>query len=342
MAQMRLEEEMQVPIVVRTPEGGAVKRDPTQELNRTSAEPPRTAGRRPLRVFVSYSREDKRAEQLFRKNLMVLESDGYVTFWADPNIQADMEWRPEIDRELEAMDIFIGLVTTNFLASKFIQRVELRHALKRRTQNDVALWLVLVDDRRIGNTVLGDYQLLKPGGKAVTEHRSMRAGFDLVEKQIHELIVRPLERATGARRYGHGKTRGGSPRRKNRANWEMRAGEKKWRRHCHRRIFFLLVPKVSEALLERDRTRSKREIRLFLGLKLRKGGTPFRAGLTGIASTRDKCAPRTSANSRHRLFALIPQGNEQVGPTPFIIPNPPPGDSPLPSRGHSLILSPIL
>jgi hypothetical protein len=94
----------------------------TEELNRTSAEEPRVEKKRPLRVFLSYAHEDKKAQGLFRKNPMALESDGYITLWDDPNIKAGMEWRAEIDRELETMDVFVGLLTTNFHTSNFIFR----------------------------------------------------------------------------------------------------------------------------------------------------------------------------------------------------------------------------
>jgi len=187
--QMRADERRGVPIVVETP-AGDIEVSATKELNRTSAEPPRVGKKRPLRVFLSYSQEDRRAQLLFRKNLMALESDGYITFWDDPNIKAGMEWRPEIDRELETMDIFIGLLTTNFVASQFIQRVEFGRALERRKEKTAGLWLVLVDDRRVDGTLFADFQLIKPGGLAVSDRRrrSLRAGFDAVESEIYSLV----------------------------------------------------------------------------------------------------------------------------------------------------------
>jgi hypothetical protein len=175
--------------VVKTPEG-LVKKSATVELNRTSAEPPRTGKKRPLRVFLSYSHDDKRAQGLFRKNLVALESDGYITFWEDPNIKPDMEWRAEIDRELESMDIFVGLLTTNFVASNFIQRVEFKRALERRKEKTAGMWLVLVDDRRIKGTEYEGIQVLKPGGKAASDHkRGLRGGFDEAEKELHALVL---------------------------------------------------------------------------------------------------------------------------------------------------------
>jgi internalin A len=186
--QMVENEQVGVPIVVKTP-AGIEKKNATDELNRSSDEAPRTGNKRPLRVFLSYARDDRPKQQIFRKNLMALESDGYITFWDDPNIRPDMEWRPEVDRELEAMDVFVGLLTTNFVTAKFIQRVEFKRALERRKDKTVKLWLILVDDRRIEGTTYEGIQVLKPGGKAVTQHKNLRAGFDAVEKELHKLLV---------------------------------------------------------------------------------------------------------------------------------------------------------
>lgn len=185
--QMRADERRGVPIVVETPQGD-LEKSATAELNRSSAQPPRTGKKRPLRVFLSYAHEDKKAQGLFRKNLMALENDGYITFWDDPNLKAGMEWRAEIDRELETMDIFVGLLTTNFHTSNFIQRVEFEAALQRRTTK-TELWLVLVDDRRIVGTPYAKFQIMMPDGKAVSLHRhGLRGGFDTVEKKMGALV----------------------------------------------------------------------------------------------------------------------------------------------------------
>lgn len=186
--QMKADERCNVPIVVPMKDGD-VKKNATTELNRSSDQAPRTSNKRPLRVFLSYSHDDQAKQKLFRKNLVALENDGYITFWDDPNIKPDMDWRPEIDQELDAMDVFVGLLTTNFVASKFIQRVEFKRAIERRKDKTAKMWLVLVDDRRIEGTKFEGIQVLKPGGKAVCKHSSLRAGFDVAEKEIHQLVI---------------------------------------------------------------------------------------------------------------------------------------------------------
>ena len=106
-----------MPIVTKSAGGTKWKVSATEELNRITAQPPRAGKKRPLRVFLSFAHEDKREHGMFRKNLIRLENDEYITFWDEPHLEAGMDWRPEIEGKLESMDIFIGLLTTNFAAS---------------------------------------------------------------------------------------------------------------------------------------------------------------------------------------------------------------------------------
>jgi internalin A len=185
--QLKVDERNKVPVVVET-KAGDVKKSATAELNRTSDEGPRRSSKPPLRVFLSYSHEDRREQTHFRKNLMTLQNDGYITFWDDPSIQPGMEWRSEIERELEAMDVFIGLLTTNFRTSNFIQRVEFKRAIERRKEKTAKMWLILVEDCRIEGTTYEGIQVLKPGGRPVKDGRSMRDGFNAAENELFPIV----------------------------------------------------------------------------------------------------------------------------------------------------------
>ena len=186
--QLMANERRSVPIVVETADGD-IERNATTELNRVSDPDPRKSSKRPLRIFLSYSHEDRQKQYIFRKNLIALENDGFITFWDDPNIAPGMEWRGEIERELESMDVFIGLLTTNFRTSKFIQRVEFLRATER-PELQGRLWLLQVDrEMRIEGTQFARFQLIRPGNRAVSQYKTLRAGFDAAENEIHRRIV---------------------------------------------------------------------------------------------------------------------------------------------------------
>ncbi len=144
----------------------------------------------PLNVFLSYSHQDKKAKGTFEQNLTVMMKKRLITPWHDGLLLPGMRWREEIQMGLAKMDIFVALVTTPFLASGFIEQFELKAARDRlRTQGRDFLFVpILVNPVSVAEWDLDGYQLLMPGDKAVSQHRSLRAGFDLVQLELERLI----------------------------------------------------------------------------------------------------------------------------------------------------------
>ena len=176
-------------VAVATLQGQALV-EPTPQLNQASEPQARGDARVPLRAFLSYSHKDKGAKNIFQDNLTVMTKKKFITQWQDGLIEPGMRWKEEIEDNLERMDVFLGLLTTAFLASDFIERVELKAARGRlaKQDRDFIFVLILVDDISLAELDLAEYQILKPGGKAVSQHASRRAGFDLAQTELEKLI----------------------------------------------------------------------------------------------------------------------------------------------------------
>jgi len=71
---------------------------------------------RTLRVFVSYSHEDGRLASALKSRL---ERFGLNVFLAHVDIKPSLEWQEEILRTLKRSDIFIPLLTENFVLSEW-------------------------------------------------------------------------------------------------------------------------------------------------------------------------------------------------------------------------------
>jgi len=59
--------------------------------------------------------------------------------WHDSELKAGDIWNKEIREELKQMDIFLCLVSVQFLASRYIQEVELPEALKRQKRGEIEI-----------------------------------------------------------------------------------------------------------------------------------------------------------------------------------------------------------
>lgn len=189
VADLEAAEARALQVAVNTPLG-PVDVAPTPQLNLASEPASRDAQRLPLQTFLSYSHLDKRAKNTFALNLTVMAKKRLTSAWHDGLIEPGMLWLDEITQSLQRMDLFVGLLTTAFVASDFIERVELKAARERlaREDRDFLFVLVLVDDISLHGLDLADYQVLRPGGKAISRHASLKAGFDQAQRELERLV----------------------------------------------------------------------------------------------------------------------------------------------------------
>jgi small GTP-binding protein len=191
VADLEAAERAKQSVVVSAPPVEA-KVEPTPQLNQTSEPATRDPTKVPLNAFLSYSHQDKRQKEIFQNNLTVLMKKKFITPWHDGLIEPGMKWLEEIEANLEKMDVFVGLLSTAFLASDFIDKVELKAARERlrERKRDFLFVLILLDDIPLAGLDLAEYQILKPGGKAVSEHASKKAGFDKAQAELEKLLAK--------------------------------------------------------------------------------------------------------------------------------------------------------
>lgn len=81
-----------------------------------------------MRVFVSYAHTDSVYKDEFRKAIRPLERSERITVWDDGALVGGERWNNEISRRLEEAEIFIALVSKNFMASDFCVSKEMEAA----------------------------------------------------------------------------------------------------------------------------------------------------------------------------------------------------------------------
>ena len=141
-------------------------------------------------MFLSYSHKDKREKTQFQENLTVMNKKRLITPWQDGLIEPGTLWLEQITTQLEKMDVFVGLLTNAFIASDFIEKVEVKAARERLKEKgrDFLFILILVDDIPLEGLDIAAFQILKPGGKAVSQHPSRKAGFTQAQRELEEFI----------------------------------------------------------------------------------------------------------------------------------------------------------
>ncbi len=84
-----------------------------------------------MNVFISYSHRDAGALERLHKHLAVMKREGAIETWYDREILAGGDIDHDISVQLEAADLFLLLVSPDFLASDYCYETEMSRALER-------------------------------------------------------------------------------------------------------------------------------------------------------------------------------------------------------------------
>lgn len=148
-----------------------------------------TAG---LKVFISYSHLDEHALERFTRHLAVLRREGSVIEWFDQKIDAGGDIDDEVSGHLEECDIFIALVSADFLSSGYCYDRELKRALERHEQNAMRVVPVIVQPCDWQASPLGRLKALPKDGKAVADWTNENTAWLDVVAQLRRLVTEPL------------------------------------------------------------------------------------------------------------------------------------------------------
>jgi O-acetyl-ADP-ribose deacetylase (regulator of RNase III) len=153
----------------------ALERNTDERLRAAQRE--QQSRRKAASVFVSYAREDERLRDKLSDHLGGLRTGGYISEWNDGQIVPGQEWAPEIIRRLDEADIILLLVTSSFLGSGYIGRVELARALERRRRGEAIVIPVILKPADWKSAGLEGLQALPKDGKAVSTWSDQDAAF---------------------------------------------------------------------------------------------------------------------------------------------------------------------
>lgn len=84
-----------------------------------------------LRLFYCYAREDKLLRDTLGRHLGNLKRQELIMDWHDRDINAGQEWAKEVDTNLNAADIILLLISTDFVQSEYCYSIEMKRALER-------------------------------------------------------------------------------------------------------------------------------------------------------------------------------------------------------------------
>ncbi|HET6979025.1 MAG TPA: HEAT repeat domain-containing protein [Pyrinomonadaceae bacterium] len=121
----------------------------TDALIESILEPaPIPRARNRTKIFVSYSHADQRWLYRLQVHLKPLQQSNKITLWDDTMIKSGEKWREVIRRALDETKVAVLLISADFLASDFINTVELPALLEAAASEGVLIIPVLVSPSR--------------------------------------------------------------------------------------------------------------------------------------------------------------------------------------------------
>lgn len=107
------------------------------------------ASKKDMMIFISYSHQDEIWLKKVQTNLKVLKHQN-VNFeiWDDTKILIGQKWKEEIEKALDKSKVAILLISTDFLASDFIQNDELPTLLRKAEINGCEILPLIVGHSR--------------------------------------------------------------------------------------------------------------------------------------------------------------------------------------------------
>lgn len=140
------------------------------------------------RVFFSYSHEDEALRDQLEKHLAMLKRQGIIESWHDRRMKAGSRLNWEIDRELNAADIILLLLSPDFLHSDYCYKIEKARALQRHDEGSARVVSIILRPCDWKHTDLAAYLVTPKDGRPITQWPDRDEAFLDVVTSIRRAI----------------------------------------------------------------------------------------------------------------------------------------------------------
>lgn len=141
-----------------------------------------------MRAFISYSHADEKHLERVHKHLAILKREGTLKAWTDSNMQAGDQIDPEIMRELNNSDVFIALISPDYLASTYCYDKEFFSAIELNKADRLRIVPIILERCDWQSTPIANFLALPKDGKPVSEWTNLNIAYADITSGIRKLI----------------------------------------------------------------------------------------------------------------------------------------------------------
>jgi hypothetical protein len=142
----------------------------------------------PRQVFVSYAHEDEAWKDSVVAALRPLETRRRIAAWHDRKLVPSEDWARTIDARLTQSDVFLLLVSPDFIASAYCRETEVPRAVERCEAGEAVLVPIILRDCPWQNEAFARFQAYPLDGTPLEAVADPQVFDDLREKMHLALL----------------------------------------------------------------------------------------------------------------------------------------------------------
>ena len=142
-----------------------------------------------MKAFISYSHRDENYLERLRVHLSVLKRERAITEWYDRDILAGDVLDDEIAGQLESSQLFVPLVSPDFLASNYCYEREMSKAIEMHKAGILRIVPVVVEPCDWQATPLQAFRAIPKDGTPVSDWTNPNSAFLDVVNELRRLVA---------------------------------------------------------------------------------------------------------------------------------------------------------
>lgn len=141
-----------------------------------------------MKAFISYSHKDEHFLERLKVHLAPMKRDRIIDEWSDVEIPAGSSLNNSIDNALEGSQLFIALVSPDYLASDYCYNKEFEKAQEMQKEGTLMIVPIIVQPCDWKKSPFGDLKALPKDGKAIIEWTNENNAFVNIIDELRNLL----------------------------------------------------------------------------------------------------------------------------------------------------------
>lgn len=141
-----------------------------------------------MKAFISYTHADSAILDKLHTHLAQLKREGLLKSWTDREIKAGGLLNQQIEANLLESNLFLALLSPEYIASNYCYEIEFEKAIELNKQNKLIIIPIIIEPCDWLATPFKEFKALPKDGKPISEWQNANTAFLNVVQELRKLI----------------------------------------------------------------------------------------------------------------------------------------------------------